>query len=106
MLLSPAATARDIYAVPALLGFSLLIALWASESGRLASLPGTALRWTRRTVALLGIAFAAAVQCRSAGLALGDAALATAVLGTLGLALRRSAQAQRRGLLLASFGWT
>lgn len=42
VLLSLAATARDIYAAPALLGFSLLIALWVGESQQLAATPRAA----------------------------------------------------------------
>ncbi|MGC8518048.1 MAG: hypothetical protein ACP5P4_05900 [Steroidobacteraceae bacterium] len=59
MLLPLAATARDMYAAPALLGASLLIALWASGCQRLGSAPRGALRRMRWTVALAGSVFAA-----------------------------------------------
>ena len=55
LLLSVAATARDIYAAPAVLGMSLLVALWASElRGSLGALDRIALRATRGLV--IGIA--------------------------------------------------
>ncbi len=112
VLLSLAATGRDIYAAPALLGVSLLIALWASESQRLPATPHASLRWTRGLVGLIGTAFAgttlavSAVEWRTPGRALTDLALAAAVLTCLVLALRRAAQAHRRGSIVESFGWS
>ena len=112
LLLSLAATARDTYAAPALLGFSLMIALWSSESQRQPEAATAPLRWTRWTVAILAIAFAtavvalAAVHIHSAGKASADLMLAAAVLLSLRLALRRASRAQQHGQVLLSFGWT
>jgi 4-amino-4-deoxy-L-arabinose transferase-like glycosyltransferase len=121
ILLSLAATARDIYAAPALLGFSLLIGLWASDAQRLLSAADRgALRWTRRLVALIAALFALALAVLALGaatsrpgapwaVALEVAPYALAALATLAAAtvgLRRAAQAQRRGDVLRSFAWT
>jgi 4-amino-4-deoxy-L-arabinose transferase-like glycosyltransferase len=65
VLLSLAATARDIYAAPILLGFGLLIGLWLSElivGGRRPSLSRFdrfAIRGTEVLVAVIAVAFAA-----------------------------------------------
>ncbi len=65
VLLSVAATARDIYAAPALLGFALLIALWLSEiliGGRrptLSRFDRFAIRGTQVLVAVVAAGFAA-----------------------------------------------
>ncbi len=117
VLLSLAATARDVYAAPALLGFSLLIALWTSEAQRLAQAqsaraPGAALRWSRGIVAFTAVAFAAAatamaaIQRSAPALAGADLALAAGVLAGLAIALPRAAHAQARGRILRSFVWT
>ena len=112
VLLSLAATARDIYAAPALLGFSLLIALWVSESQRLAATPRAALRWTGWAVGLVATTFASVVIAlapigrRTPIVAICDLALAAAVLAGTAFTLRRGAQAQRRREILCSFEWT
>ncbi len=60
VILSLAATARDIYAAPAMLGISLLIALWAADShNSLRAIDRIALRGTRVLVALMVGVFAA-----------------------------------------------
>lgn len=60
VILSLAATARDVYAAPAMLGMSLLIALWARESqNKLTALDRFALRGTRMLVAVIACVFAA-----------------------------------------------
>jgi len=60
VILSLAATARDIYAAPAMLGMSLLIALWARESqNNLTATDRFALRGTRVLVAIIACVFAA-----------------------------------------------
>jgi 4-amino-4-deoxy-L-arabinose transferase-like glycosyltransferase len=65
VLLSVAATARDIYAAPILLGFGLLIGLWLSElvvGGRrpvLSALDRFAIRGTHGLVAVIAVGFAA-----------------------------------------------
>ena len=117
VLLSLAATARDVYAAPALLGFSLLVALWTSEAQRLAEVQGArtrgaALRWTRGIVAVTAVACAAAATAMAAiqrgapGIACADLALAAAVLVCLAAALPRAVHAQARGQILRSFVWT
>jgi 4-amino-4-deoxy-L-arabinose transferase-like glycosyltransferase len=64
LLLTFAATARDIYAAPILLGFAVLIALWLSElviGGRrlsLSQLDRFAIRGTHVLVAVIAIGFA------------------------------------------------
>jgi 4-amino-4-deoxy-L-arabinose transferase-like glycosyltransferase len=60
LLLSLAATARDIYAAPAMLGISLLGALWAQESqNNMSRLDRLALRGTRVLVGLIACVFSA-----------------------------------------------
>lgn len=108
LILSIAATARDIYAAPAMLGMSLLIGLWAGES-RMSPLDALALRGTRVLVMLIACVFAGFLAL----LANGDppppydtqdstnrlialfAAIATVVVAAI--SLRRAARAQRQG---------
>ncbi|HVS77524.1 MAG TPA: glycosyltransferase family 39 protein, partial [Steroidobacteraceae bacterium] len=60
VLLSVAATARDVYAVPALLGLSLLMALDIGDAQRLAHHDSRdRLLWTRRLIAAIACVFAA-----------------------------------------------
>ena len=60
VILSLAATARDVYAAPAMLGMSLLIALWAIDSqNRLRAIDRFALRGTRVLVSAMVCVFAA-----------------------------------------------
>jgi 4-amino-4-deoxy-L-arabinose transferase-like glycosyltransferase len=67
LLLSFAATARDIYAAPVLLGFGLLVSLWLSElliGARrpvLSRLDRFAIRGTRMLVGLIAVLFATAL---------------------------------------------
>ena len=108
IVLSVAATARDIYSAPALLGFALLVALWITDA-RLSPtrFDKFALRWTRRLVALISCGFAlfpatlAIASSRVTYLAATIAALAVTFVAT-----RLSAQAQARGDFPRSFGWT
>jgi 4-amino-4-deoxy-L-arabinose transferase-like glycosyltransferase len=107
-VLSIAATARDIYSAPALLGLGILVALWLRE----AQLGATrfdlwGIRLTRWLVTIIALVFAAF----PAGLAIMDpqpryilAAAVVLIASLLGMYL--SAKAQERGNLLASFGWT
>ncbi len=120
LLLTFAATARDIYAAPALLGVSLLIALEVSEAQRLASQdPRDCLLWTRRLVAAIACIFAMALLALCVGsVASNRDALRAAVTGggycgaaavmllLVWSTLRRAADAQRRGQLLRAFQWT
>ncbi|HYL03348.1 MAG TPA: glycosyltransferase family 39 protein [Steroidobacteraceae bacterium] len=97
-LLSLAATARDVYAAPALLGFALLAGLWAAAAqrapGRLDHLALRATRWlVALLVALLVLALAVFAIC-GAGLC---ALAAIAALPACAVALGLAARAQRRG---------
>jgi len=109
-LLSVAATARDIYAAPALLGLAVLTGLWACEGQRaptrLDQLAVAATRVLAGTlggvlVAALGLLFASGAGAPFACLA---AALAAATSTLAGLAL--GTQSQRRGDLQRSLAWT
>jgi 4-amino-4-deoxy-L-arabinose transferase-like glycosyltransferase len=120
LLLTVAATARDIYAAPALLGVSLLVALQVSDAQQ----PGNQaardeLLWTRRLVGTIAcvLALALALLCignvtsNGAGVPLASVvgAFAGAIVGMLllvGYALRRAADAQRHGQVLRGFQWT
>ncbi|HEX8756938.1 MAG TPA: glycosyltransferase family 39 protein [Steroidobacteraceae bacterium] len=120
LLLSLAATARDIYAAPALLGVSLLIALYVSGAQQLASQDGCdPLLWTRRLVAAIACIFAAALVVFFVGSLTSNRAaprVAVLVVNYCGAAivmlllvwriLRRAAAAQRRGNVLRGFQWT
>ncbi|HEY6927084.1 MAG TPA: glycosyltransferase family 39 protein [Steroidobacteraceae bacterium] len=108
IVLSLAATARDIYSAPALLGLGVLVALWLRE----AQLAPThfdmwAIRGTRWLVTLIALVFAGL----PAGLATVDFE-SRYVLGAVGVlavslaAMHLAAKAQDRGNLHGSFGWT
>src|SRR6185312_12780258 len=115
LLLTLAATARDVYAAPALLGVSLLIALELSEAQRQAREDRRDhLRWTRHLVATIACVLAAALavlgiaSATSGSADVADSALAIgeylgAIVVLLALVwhiLRRAAEAQRRGDVL------
>ena len=107
IVLSLAATARDIYAAPALLGFGVLVALWLTEVERQPTrLDAFALRATRWLVTLIGCGFAAFAVV----LAIATGGFAYLLAAGLALivcfaAMSRSASAQRRGDPRSSFGW-
>jgi 4-amino-4-deoxy-L-arabinose transferase-like glycosyltransferase len=118
--LSLAATARDVYAAPAMLGMSLLVALWARDSqNKLTAMDRFALRGTRVLVAAIACGFAAFLLL----LAVADrlsyepldhlnkviritAAAATIIVAAM--ALRFAARAQRlsnvRSTIVCTFG--
>lgn len=120
LLLTLAATARDTYAAPALLGVSLLIALEVSETQRLASQDRRDdLLWTRRLVATIACIFAAALLVLCVGsvrsnrtdlpmaVTIGEYCGAAVVMLLLVRSiLRRAAAAQRQGHALRGFQWT
>jgi 4-amino-4-deoxy-L-arabinose transferase-like glycosyltransferase len=107
VLLSFAATARDIYAAPALLGFALLTGLWAGGAQRAPSrLDHLALRWTRALVGLLACAGIAALAILAVTGAAWCAVVAIAVLAAVFAALARAAGAHRGGDLQRSLLWT
>jgi 4-amino-4-deoxy-L-arabinose transferase-like glycosyltransferase len=110
LLLSLAATARDVYAAPALPGLALLTALWAAEAARGADrLDHLALSATR--VLVLAVAWIIAGALVLLGAA-GEVWLATALCGALFALLwahscaARAAQAQRHNDFAASLGWS
>jgi 4-amino-4-deoxy-L-arabinose transferase-like glycosyltransferase len=120
LLLTLAATARDIYAAPALLGVSLLVALEVSEAQRLASEDhGDHLLWTRRLVASLACIFALALLVLCVGSVMSAGARSPLIIrvgeycGAAAMmlllvrnALRRAVAAQQRGHALRGFQWT
>ncbi|HYB64691.1 MAG TPA: glycosyltransferase family 39 protein [Steroidobacteraceae bacterium] len=110
VLLSLAATARDIYAAPALLGFGLLAGLWAEDARRLPR-RGDAFA-ALGTVALVGamaLAFALALLVLSAagfGAPLLYAATAGGVIAAAAVALGFAVRAQRSGDYPRSLAWS
>ena len=110
LLLSLAATARDIYAAPALLGFALLAALWLQEAQAAPTrLDQWCVRGTRVLAAIVGGLLVAALIVLALA---GSAARASTVVVSVGIlalgipALRRSRRAQARGALGQSLAWT
>lgn len=110
VLLSLAATARDIYAAPALLGFAALAGLWSCDVQRAPSrVDALAVTGTRALVGALATALVACLAlliisgagallvCFAAALAAGVSALAALMLAT-----RR----QQRGDLQRTLIWT
>ena len=108
VVLSLAATARDIYSAPALLGFGVLVALWITEvDGAPTRLDAFAIRATRWLVTGVGCGFAAFAAALALGSGRFTYLLATAALLIVCFAaMSRSANAQRRGDFRGSFGWT
>ena len=100
VILSLAATARDVYAAPALLGFGVLMALWAHHSltgtTRLDRFVLTGTRVLVALIALLFAAFVALVATEGYPVAL-RVELTMAVIGTAFVALLAAAKAQSRG---------
>lgn len=105
-LLSFAATARDVYAAPVVLGFAPLAALWLAAAQRSPSrLDQFCVAGTRVLVALLGctlIGALAVLAWRGFAPAPSCTAAALGVLLIAVPALIHSARAQRRGALRAS----
>ena len=119
LLLSLAITARDVYAAPALLGVSLLIALALGEVTPRSPQERDPLLWTRRLIALIACMLAAALavlgiaSLMSDGASRGMAGSVGEYLGTMvvmlaltGYGLRRAAAARHGGDLLRGFQWT
>jgi 4-amino-4-deoxy-L-arabinose transferase-like glycosyltransferase len=108
-LLSLAATARDIYAAPAMLGFGLLSGLWAHEAGQTpGALDALLLRLTRWLIFAVALLFAAALSVLAAagsGPPLSCLAAAAAAIVIALAASLLGGRAQRRQRLLASCGW-
>ena len=109
IVLSLAATARDIYSAPALLGFGLLAGLWAADAQRAASrLDRIALAGTLALVLLLAISLALALALLAAAGAAGAALGTAAAIGVLLIAaagLTCAVRALRGGALQQSVLW-
>jgi 4-amino-4-deoxy-L-arabinose transferase-like glycosyltransferase len=117
VLLSLAVTARDVYAVPALLGMALLAALGLSEAQTApAQDQRDPMLWTRRLIATIAVVLAAALLVLGLpGMIRGGTGFATsigkyagaaaAMLALVWAALRRAAAAQLRGQPLRGFQW-
>ncbi len=112
VLLSLAATARDVYAAPAILGFALLVALWAHALRRRASGADEAcLRITRVLVAVIACLFAALLALLAAAerertISVADLAVAVAVVPLALVALRFAAMLQRSKMYAESIAAT
>jgi len=116
ILLSLAATARDIYAAPTLLGFGLLIALWLSElvvGGRrpsLARLDRFAIYGTQVLVAVIAVAFAAilvVLAVAAPGLSGINYAINAAVVVAIAfITLLFASNMHRQGDALRGLAWT
>jgi 4-amino-4-deoxy-L-arabinose transferase-like glycosyltransferase len=103
-----AATARDIYSAPALLGFGLLVALWLTDARLSATrFDKLALRWTRWLVTIIACGFALfpAILALASGRPGYLVATVSALLVVFGTA-RLAARAQASGYVPLSFGWT
>jgi 4-amino-4-deoxy-L-arabinose transferase-like glycosyltransferase len=107
LVLSLAATARDIYSAPGLLGLGVLVALWLPEAQASPTrFDRWALRATRWLVALIGCGFAVFAGVMAFATAqYADLLAMIAVLGLAFEATRRSRGAQRDGDLHSSFAW-
>jgi 4-amino-4-deoxy-L-arabinose transferase-like glycosyltransferase len=108
-VLSIAATARDVYAAPTLLGFGLLAGLWAHDAQESPSrLDRLAVRLTRYLTALIAWTLAGALAVfAAAGAARWPtcSAIGLALIAAVHLALLRAARAERCGELQRSVGW-
>ena len=110
VLLSVAATARDIYAAPALLGFGLLAGLWAEDARRLPRRGDAAA--ALGTVALVGVLAAALGVALAVFSAAGFgapalyAAAAVGVVAASAVALGFAVRAQRNGDYPRSLAWS
>jgi 4-amino-4-deoxy-L-arabinose transferase-like glycosyltransferase len=110
VVLSLAATARDVYAAPAMLGFALLVALWASALRRdSARFDAACLGLTRWVIA--GMAFGLAVLLalfaaaeRDLSILAADLVVAISVVPLTLVALRFAATLQRSQQYVASIG--
>jgi 4-amino-4-deoxy-L-arabinose transferase-like glycosyltransferase len=109
VLLSVAATARDIYAAPALLGFGVLAGLWAHEAPHSAGWADhLALRLSRYLIALIAWTLAAGLAVLAAAGAARLPASLTAALAVIVLAhgaLLLAGRAERAGNFSQSLGW-
>src|SRR5262249_48209967 len=109
VLLSFAATARDVYAAPALLGFGLLVGLWAHDAQNSASrIDRLAVRCSRWLLALIAWALAGALGVFAAAGAVPwpeGAVAALAVIGCMHGALLLAARGEHTDNVQQSLGW-
>jgi 4-amino-4-deoxy-L-arabinose transferase-like glycosyltransferase len=108
IVLSIAATARDIYSAPGLLGFGVLVALWMGEARHSpTAFDGWAMRATRWLVVAIACGFALFATAMAVASARLTYLLATAAVMLIAFAtMRWSGRAQKHGDIVASFGWT
>jgi 4-amino-4-deoxy-L-arabinose transferase-like glycosyltransferase len=110
IVLSLAATARDIYAAPALLGFALLAGLWVHEVQQQADLiDQLATSVTAALVLVLAWIIAGALALLGAAGSISPAICLAGALLTVAAAhtmRSRAIEAQRQGNLQVSLGWT
>jgi hypothetical protein len=116
VLLSLAATARDIYAAPVLLGFGLLVGLWLSElvvGGRrpaLSRFDRFAIRGTQVLVALIAVAFAAVLvvlATAAPGLSgINYTINAAVIIAIAAITLLFASNMQRSGDIFRALAWT
>jgi 4-amino-4-deoxy-L-arabinose transferase-like glycosyltransferase len=106
LLLSLAATARDIYVAPALLGFGLLAGLWAHEAqqtpGRIDRLALRGSRWLLGAIAWAIALALALLAIAGAGARTACLLAAVGVIAGVHVALTLAARAQRAGALKQS----
>jgi 4-amino-4-deoxy-L-arabinose transferase-like glycosyltransferase len=109
-ILSVAATARDVYAAPVLLGIAVLAGLWLQQLREpLDTFDRFCIAGTRVLVAVVGIVFVAALAAFALSHTVTAPAcvmLGAAVLGTGVLAWLRSSQAQRHADPGGSLAWS
>lgn len=109
VLLSLAATARDIYAAPALLGFGLLVGLWAEAAQRApARLDRLAMLATFALISLMALVWVAALGVFAAAGAAAWSSCVVAAAGVLvvvAVALNLAWRALRQGAIPRSLAW-
>jgi 4-amino-4-deoxy-L-arabinose transferase-like glycosyltransferase len=108
LVLSFAATARDIYSAPALLGVGLLVALWITEAERLPTrFDWWALRATRWLVLVIAFGFASFCGVMAIATSRPSYWLAAAAILAISITLSwRSTRAQSRRDVHGVFLWT
>jgi 4-amino-4-deoxy-L-arabinose transferase-like glycosyltransferase len=108
-ILSVAATARDVYAAPLLLGFAVLAGLWLQQLRNGAdAFDRFCISGTRVLVAAMALVFIAAITVFGMSHTVnapGCIVLGAAILGTGVLAWQRSSQAQRHADPGGSLAW-
>ena len=109
LLLSCAATARDIYAAPALLGMGVLVGLWTDVADAASGLDALAVRITRWLVSAVALVLAGTLVLFAAAGAASPLVCTLAAVALLGVALwalLRGGRAQQAGSLRVSLAWS